>query len=111
MSIYSGRPEFDSGMALSYIIHVSIHVDATWAHVDPRGNQTPPLTGGQPPLTGGPVVVDWRSGGGSRWSATVDCRWPPLTGGPVVAPVTVPEQLSCYVAPLRWSSNDWNAFT
>ncbi|GJU26905.1 hypothetical protein Tco_1165526 [Tanacetum coccineum] len=79
MSIYSGHPEFDSGMALSYIIHVSIHVDATWAHVDPRGNQTSPLTGGQPPLTGGPVVVDRRSGGGSWWSATVDCRWPPLT--------------------------------
>nr|GEV14808.1 hypothetical protein [Tanacetum cinerariifolium] len=22
---------------------------------------------------------DYYSGGGSRWSATVDCRWPPLT--------------------------------
>ncbi|GKD51519.1 hypothetical protein Tco_1280495 [Tanacetum coccineum] len=51
------------------------------------------LTGGQPPLTGG--GPRWSATVDRRWpplTATVDRRWPPLTGGPAVTPLTVPEQ-------------------
>ncbi|GJT55589.1 putative reverse transcriptase domain-containing protein [Tanacetum coccineum] len=61
---------------------------------------------------GRPVVWLW-SGGGSRWSTTVDRRWPPLTAtvdrrwpplmvAPAVVLVTVLGQLAGHVAPLWW---------
>ncbi|GJU09141.1 hypothetical protein Tco_1125571 [Tanacetum coccineum] len=42
-------------------------------------------------------MVDRRSDGGSRWSATVDRRWPLLTGGPAVAPVTAPGLMTGHI--------------
>ncbi|GKE90360.1 hypothetical protein Tco_1567835 [Tanacetum coccineum] len=51
-----GGHEFESHLPLAGVISST----ATWP------TQVVPL-------------VDWWSGGGSRWSATIDRRWPPLT--------------------------------
>ncbi|GKE37806.1 hypothetical protein Tco_1461211 [Tanacetum coccineum] len=75
LEFYSGGLEFDYAWDLVVNVHVSIHVDATWAHVDPRG-----MPRGRPdpahdsiqiqPLTGGPAMVN----GGSLPLTVVDHR-------------------------------------
>ncbi|GKF93405.1 hypothetical protein Tco_0280124, partial [Tanacetum coccineum] len=77
LEFHSRGPEFDSCLIPIVIIHVSIHVDATWAHVADTWIYVAYHVATRPTVD---PTVDW-------WSTTVDL-W--LTGGLTVAPVTAP---------------------